>query len=84
MQYGTLCPEGLCMKIMKKLQIVETHMIVYGATRFYSSGFFHESVSPKPLSILLRPFRFFFQKFADLFAAEGAPVANQKIIFFFF
>ncbi len=28
-------------------------------TRFFASGFFHESVSPKPLSILLGPFRIF-------------------------
>ncbi len=28
-------------------------------TRFFASGFFHESVSPKPLSIALGPFRFF-------------------------
>ncbi len=42
--------------------------------------FFHESVSPKLLSIPLRPFR----KFAEIFAAQGAqpvlltPVANEK------
>jgi hypothetical protein len=53
-------------------------MIGYGATRFSSSGFFHESVSPKPLSILLRQFQIFFQKFAEIFAAQSAPVANQK------
>ncbi len=28
---------------------------------FLVQGFFHESVSPKPLSILLRPFQFFFK-----------------------
>jgi hypothetical protein len=28
-------------------------------TRFFASGFFHESVSPKPLSIPLGPFRIF-------------------------
>jgi hypothetical protein len=27
--------------------------------RFVASGFFHESVSPKPLSILFGPFRIF-------------------------
>jgi hypothetical protein len=51
--------------------------------RFSTSGFFHESVSPKPLSIPLGPFR----KFAEIFAAQGAPpvsvtpVANGKKIF---
>jgi hypothetical protein len=28
-------------------------------TRLFASGFFHESVSPKPLSIPLGPFRIF-------------------------
>jgi hypothetical protein len=32
--------------------------------------FFHEPVSPKPLSILLGPFGFF-RKFAEIFAAQG-------------
>jgi hypothetical protein len=35
-----------------------------------ASGFFHESVSPKPLSIPLGPFRIF-RKFAEIFAAQG-------------
>jgi hypothetical protein len=35
-------------------------------------GFFHESVSPKPLNILLGPFQIFF-KFVEVFAAQGAP-----------
>ncbi len=45
------------------------------------SGFFHESVSPKPLSI---PFGPFFRKFLEIFAAQVAPpvsltpVANGK------
>ena len=44
---------------------------------------FHESVSPTPLSIPLRPFHFF-RKFAEIFAAPGlplvstTPVANGK------
>ncbi len=52
-------------------------------TRFLTSGFFHESVSPKPLSIPLGPFHIF-QKFDEIFAAQGAPpvsltpVANGK------
>jgi hypothetical protein len=56
--------------------------------------FCHESVSPKPLSIPLGPFRIF-RKFAEIFAAQGSPpvlltpVANEKnlqseIFFFFF
>jgi hypothetical protein len=49
-------------------------------------GFFHESVSPKPLSILLVPFRIFSKIRGDtVCAAQGAPpesltpVANGKI-----
>jgi hypothetical protein len=34
--------------------------------------FFHESVSPKPLSIQLGPFEFF-SRFVEIFAAQGAP-----------
>jgi hypothetical protein len=41
------------------------------ATRFSTSGFFHESVSPKPLSIPSEPFR----KFADIFAATRRTTA---------
>jgi hypothetical protein len=36
------------------------------ATRFSTSGFIHESVSPKPLSLPLGPFRIF----------QNSPVAN--------
>jgi hypothetical protein len=45
--------------------------------------FFHESVSPKPLSMPLGCFEFF-QKFAEVFPAQGlppvstTPVANAK------
>jgi hypothetical protein len=44
-----------------------------------TSGFLHGSISPKPLIITLGPF-----KFAEIFAAQGAPpvsltpVANGK------
>jgi hypothetical protein len=34
--------------------------------------YFHESVSPKPLSIPLGRFELF-RKFAEIFAAQGAP-----------
>ncbi len=34
--------------------------------------FFHESVSPKPLSIPFGPFQFF-RKFVEIFAAQGLP-----------
>jgi len=48
--------------------------------RFFASGFFHESVSPKPLTIPFGPFKFF-QKFVEIFAAQGlppvSPVANN-------
>jgi hypothetical protein len=36
------------------------------------SGFFHESVSPKPLSFRLD----FFQKITEIFAFQGAPPAS--------
>ncbi len=32
---------------------------IYSVTRFFSSGFFHESVSPQPQSISSGPFRIF-------------------------
>ncbi len=41
-------------------------------TRILTSGFLHGSVSPKPLIILLGPF-IIFRKFAEIFAAQGAP-----------
>jgi hypothetical protein len=53
------------------------------ATRLSTSGFFYESVSPKPLNIPLGRFKCF-RKFAEIFAAQGAPpvsltpVANEK------
>jgi hypothetical protein len=40
--------------------------------KFFASGFFHESVSPKPLTIPLGPFNFF-RKFAEIFSAQGLP-----------
>jgi hypothetical protein len=48
--------------------------------RFLTSCFLHESVSPKALSFLLRPFQIF-RKFTEILAAQGAPpvpVANEK------
>ncbi len=48
---------------------------------FFESGFFHESVSPKPLSIQLGRFRIF-RKFTEIFTAQcwppvsTTPVAN--------
>jgi hypothetical protein len=52
--------------------------------RFSNSGFCHELVSPKPLSIPLGPF-IIFSKICREFAAQGAPPvmltlgANVKI-----
>jgi hypothetical protein len=43
-------------------------------TRFFASGFFHESPSPKPLKITVGSFRIFL-KFAEIFASQGAPPA---------
>jgi hypothetical protein len=39
------------------------------STRFWTSGIFHESVSPKPLNIQLEMYQIF-QKFAEIFANE--------------
>jgi hypothetical protein len=35
-------------------------------TRFFASGFFHESVSPQPQSIPLGPFEFFLKIRGDI------------------
>jgi hypothetical protein len=43
--------------MVKLLKIVKRDSV----TRFFASGFFHESVSPNPLSIPLGPFRSFFE-----------------------
>jgi hypothetical protein len=40
--------------------------------RFFASGFFHESVSPKPRTIPLGPFNIF-RKFVEIFSAQGLP-----------
>ncbi len=40
--------------------------------RFLTLVFFHESVSPQPQSIPLRPFQIF-GKFLEIFAIQGAP-----------
>jgi hypothetical protein len=54
------------------------------ATRFSASGFFHESVSLKPLSIPLGPFQIFLKICRQKFATQDAPlvsltpVANRK------
>jgi hypothetical protein len=51
--------------------------------RFWTSGFFHESVSPKATEYLLYGRFVFLQKFAEIFTAQGAQVlmtlmANAK------
>jgi hypothetical protein len=43
--------------------------------RFFASGSFHESVSPQPKSIPLRPFQIF-QKFSEIFAAQSLPLVS--------
>ncbi len=42
-------------------------------TRFFASGFFQESSSPKPLKITKESFRTFLKIRGDIFACEGAP-----------
>ncbi len=43
--------------------------------KIFDFRFFHESVSPKHLSIPLGPFRFL-RKFAEIFVAQGAPTVS--------
>jgi hypothetical protein len=47
-------------------------------TRFSTSGFFHESVSPKPLSITLGPFKIFSKIRGGAPPVSLTPVANGK------
>jgi hypothetical protein len=44
--------------------------------RFSTSGFFHESVSPKPLSIPVGPFRFFSKIRGDIRSSRLPPVST--------
>jgi hypothetical protein len=67
-----------------RLLVADEHGIFKGTVpRVFDLWFFHESVSPKPLRIPFRPFQIF-RKFAEIFAAQGAPsvslpqVANEK------
>jgi hypothetical protein len=46
---------------------------IFNFNKIFNFRFFHESVSPKPLSIPLGQFQIFFRKFVDLFAAQGSP-----------
>jgi hypothetical protein len=47
-------------------------------TRFFASGFFHESVSPQPQSTPLGPFYVeLFRKFAEIFVSQGATGIND-------
>jgi hypothetical protein len=48
-------------------------------SRDFRPGFFHESVSPKPLSIPLGPFRIF-SKIAKIFAAQVGIWKKSSII----
>jgi hypothetical protein len=46
--------------------------------KIFDLRLFHESVSPKPLSIPLRTLRIF-RKFAEIFAAQGAPPVSLTL-----
>jgi hypothetical protein len=48
-------------------------------TRFFASGFFHESVSPDPRVFRLDHFEFF-RKFAKIFASQGAPPVSATLV----
>jgi hypothetical protein len=56
-----------------------SHLKRDNVTRFSTFGFFHESVSPKPLSIPPGPFRIF-SKIAEIFAAQGGKWKKSSII----
>ncbi len=45
--------------------------------RFFASGFFHESVSSRPLSILLGPFRFFSKIHGDIGTSRLTTCIND-------
>jgi hypothetical protein len=68
------------------LDVIGTKVLKGQYHEIFDFWFFHESVSPKPLSTPLHHLgRFeFFQKFGETFAAQGAPpvlltpVANGK------
>jgi hypothetical protein len=46
-------------------------------TRFFPSRFFHESVSPKPLSIPLRPFQIFLKIRGDICSSRLTTGINN-------
>jgi len=46
-------------------------------TRFSTSGFFHESVSPKPLSLPIGPFRIFSKIRGDIRSSRFATGVNN-------
>ncbi len=46
--------------------------------RFFASGFFHESVSPQPQSIPLRPFRIFSKILGDIRGSRFATGVNDR------
>jgi hypothetical protein len=48
------------------------------ATRFSISGIFHESVSPKPLSLPLGPFQIFSKIFGDIRSSRCTTAKWQK------
>ena len=48
-------------------------------TRFFASGFFHETSSPKPLKIMSWSFQIF-SKFAEIFARRGAPLVSTTLV----
>ncbi len=50
-------------------------------TRFFASGFFHESVSPQPQSIPLGPFKIFAKIHGDMRKPRSTtPVANLPTV----
>jgi hypothetical protein len=56
--------------------MLSLHMTGTVPRNFQLQVFFHETVSPKPLSISVGPFRIF-GKFAEIFAAQGEPPVSR-------
>jgi hypothetical protein len=64
------------MKCGPGVQYYKRDSIVKGTVprEFRFHVFFMNKVSPNLLSITLGPFRIIFRKFAEIFAAQGAPL----------
>jgi hypothetical protein len=61
-----------------RIQLLSSVTLKGQCHEIFDFWFFHESVSPKPPSILLGPFRIFLKICGDtVFAAQGAPPGGK-------